>query len=109
MNGITINDYGKAIIVLVAILGGVLLAIVGMIVHEPGGLASGIGLATGALGYVFGNGRLAARSEPPATLMSPVLPEHEFVRRDDLEQLAAMDAARIRVQGRVDQAAKAKD
>jgi hypothetical protein len=102
MNGITINDYGKFLVVLVALVGGIALAIVGLVVHDAAGLATGSSLATGALGYVFGNGRLASRTEPPATLFSPVLPEHEFVRKDDLEQLAELDSARGRVQTRID-------
>lgn len=89
MNGIAINDYGKFIVVLVALVGGIVLAIVGAVVHDAQGLTTaGVGLSTGALGYTFGNGRLAARSEPPATLMSPVLPEHEWVKRDQLRALA---------------------
>jgi hypothetical protein len=83
-----LNDYGKLIILLVALSGGIVLAIIGVVAHDQGSMVSGVGICTTIIGYVTGNGRLAVRREPPSTLLAPKLPTDEFVRIDDLHAFA---------------------
>jgi hypothetical protein len=102
VRGLTINDAGKLLVVLVALVGGITLALVGAFVKDGAALlTAGTGLATLALGYTFGNGRLASRVEPPASMVSPVLEEHpKWVGIDELRKLAIEqkrhDAARAK-------------
>jgi hypothetical protein len=98
---IAVNDPGKLLVVLVVIVGGMVLAIVSLVVHDGGGLTAGCSMITAALGYVTGNGRLASRTQAPATMLAPVLPEDQFVHIDDVEQLEAMALARRRTAAKV--------
>jgi hypothetical protein len=107
VTSIAINDVGKLVIILVAIVGGFALATASLFTHETAGLTAGVGLVGTALGYVAGNGRLASRSEPPSTLLAPQLDSEKFVHVDQLEaleQLKEASDARERVAAKVSEA-----
>lgn len=80
-----VADPGKLLLLLVAMIGGLVLAIVGALTHDAGVLASGVGLAGTSLGYVTGNGRLAARGAAPQPMLGSRSPSRA--------QLDALDAA----------------
>jgi hypothetical protein len=93
-----INDYGKLLILLVALSGGLVLAIVGVVTEDDASTLSGVGICTTIIGYVTGNGRLASRTEPPQPLLSPKLPTDEFVHIDELDPTIKRQIVMHRVQ-----------
>lgn len=61
-------DWGKLIVLLAALGSTTALAVAGVIDGEPV-----VGLLTLVVGYVAGNGNLAARGKPPSPLVSRVV------------------------------------
>jgi hypothetical protein len=86
---VKVADPGKLLLLLVAMIGGLVLAIVGALTHDAGVLASGVGLAGTSLGYVTGNGRLASRGAAPQPTLGPRNPS--AAQLDALDQLGAAD------------------
>lgn len=60
-----VTDPGKLAVLLVALVGGLVLALVGSLTHDPSTLAAGVGLTGTVVGYITGNGRLASRGKDP--------------------------------------------
>lgn len=57
-------EWGKLIVLSLAVAGAVLLLALGRISE-----GAGVGIITGALGYTFGNGRLMARGKEPVPMI----------------------------------------
>lgn len=85
----TIHDPGKLAVLLVCLVGGFVLIIGGT---EP---TAGVGIVTAVLGYVTGNGVLAARKRPPSPAIVPTLarPEEAADRAELVEALKALARA----------------
>lgn len=62
-----LNDYGKLLILCIALVGAIILLATHTIED-----ATGVGIITGVIGYVTGNGRLAQTGKEPAPLFKPV-------------------------------------
>lgn len=91
-----VNDIGKIILLTAGLLSGVGLAITGVIVHDSQALTAGVGMAMGVIGYMTGNGVLAARGEPPSPAY---VPRHEKVA----ERVATKVAKRVLDQAKFDE------
>lgn len=82
-----INDHGKLLLLLIALVGGIGLAFVGNDVGAP--------IVTAVLGYITGNGVLAVRRKAPSLALVPKMSpdDPEYVHRGELDELAAWAAA----------------
>lgn len=61
-----LNDYGKLIILSIGLIGAMVLLFTDTIDD-----AAGVGIITGILGYVTGNGRLAITGKNPSPMLAP--------------------------------------
>lgn len=91
-----LNDYGKLLVLLIALVGALAYAMVGLVTHEAAAQIAGFSLAGTVVGYVTGNGRLAVRKEPPSPLLSPVLDNANYVHKDDLQELDEIRSMQLR-------------
>jgi hypothetical protein len=102
-----LNDYGKLIVLVIAMLGGFAMIVVGAVVHDSSLYTPGVGIVTMALGYVTGNGVLASQGKAPSPV---IVPSDRKVRRrlaevaigeladeDARDAAAAEDAELLRV------------
>lgn len=64
----TLNDWGKAGLLLACMASAVLLAVLGLIAGE-----AALGVIVYVAGYLTGNGVLARRREAPSTVLAPKL------------------------------------
>jgi hypothetical protein len=67
---VRVNDPGKLLVLLAAVVGAVVLLALGAISES-----AGVGIISAALGYVTGNGRLAQRGDPPTPTIG-TRPDH---------------------------------
>lgn len=61
-----LSDYGKLIILSIGLIGAIVL----LATHTIDD-AAGVGLITGIIGYVTGNGVLATTNKPPSVVLAP--------------------------------------
>lgn len=69
MSRVQLLDPAKFRLQLVAIVGGFVLAVVGVIVGDTAATAGGTGIVSLIVGYLHGNGRLAATGAPPVPVL----------------------------------------
>lgn len=72
----TVNDPAKLLVLLVTIVGAVVLLALGRVSE-----AAGVGIITYALGYLSGNGRLAARGGRPEPTIGTPAPDVDVDRQ----------------------------
>ena len=77
-----LNDWGKLLALLVVALTGAAICIVSL-VQGHGVDPAGVAMVTSVLGYVTGNGVLAAKKSAPSPVYVPNLPAGQWVDDDD--------------------------
>jgi hypothetical protein len=97
---VTLNDPGKLYVLCIGLVGSFAIALAGIFTEQGAALGSGLGLAGTLIGYVYGNGRLASRANPPSTLLSPVLPESDYIHLDELPPPAKREIVAARLGAR---------
>lgn len=87
-----LNDFGKLIVLLVVALGGIALCIISLL-QGNGVDAVGASIVTGVLGYVTGNGVLAAKGSAPSPVYAPN--DDKIVERHvrEADNVAAVEAS----------------
>jgi len=68
-----LNDVGKLVVLCLTLVGGFSLIIIGEITHDPTLATVGVGFVGPVVGYVTGNGVLAARGKAPSPVLVPKL------------------------------------
>lgn len=84
-------DPAKMLLLSIALVGGFSLAIAGGLTHEAAMLTSGVGIIGSVVGYLTGNGRLAAKEQEPV----PVIAHRDAGPGGRINRTAADDAARL--------------
>lgn len=86
----TVHDPGKLAVLLLVLVGGFVLVL------TDTDATAGVGMVTAVLGYVTGNGVLAARRNPPSTALAPKLRPVEYA--ETLEEVRAVARAQLAVE-----------
>jgi len=90
-----VNDIGKLAVLLVALVGGLSIIALALMKGDTAALTVGVGIVGPVIGYVTGNGVLAARGEAPSPVIVPTNARltsklvAEAVGQDRLDQLGA--------------------
>lgn len=66
-----VNDIGKLILLTIGLLSGVAIIILGVVLHDGTSVTVGVGIVGPVVGYMTGNGVLAARGEAPSPAYTP--------------------------------------
>lgn len=80
-----VNDIGKLVLLAIGLLGGIAVVVIGSVTHDSATVTTGVAIIGPVLGYMTGNGVLAARGEAPSPVYAP--------SPDRIERKAATDAA----------------
>lgn len=70
-----LNDYGKLIVLIVALVGGFGLAIAGLVVGDSSIYTPAFSVVATVIGYVTGNGVLARTGQAPSPIVVPSDPK----------------------------------
>lgn len=84
-----VSDIGKLAVLLVALVGGLVLLILGLVLHDQTMVPIGSSITMTVVGYVTGNGVLARRGQAPSPV---IVPSNDKVRRTLLRRAAELDA-----------------
>jgi len=93
-----VNDIGKLVLLAVGLVGGFVVVVVGAVTHDSATLTTGVAIVGPVIGYMTGNGVLAARGQAPSPVLVPTpekIAEVHVKREDDAADAA--EAARPRI------------